>query len=133
MQQYLNNQRAWVLIDAMIAVVIVSIALTALAMAFRQSTDVSTTSTNYVQAVYIAQQQLEQLKQYDGAAAANNPFNATNLAERTVQSPGGVPYNVSFGLLNSGATNLVSVQVTVKWTDAGRSNQVQLGSYYYLQ
>ncbi len=122
-----NNERGWILIDALIGVVIVAIALTALAVAYRQAAVVTISSTNQVRALNIAQDTLEGLKRYDRQTAITLP------ARTTV-----APFTVDVAQLAVSQVNylpkLVPVEVTVTWTEAGGANgSVRMTGYYYQQ
>ena len=133
MLRTLRDRRGWVLIDALIGMVIVALALTALAMAYRQTAVVSMGATNYMRAVYIAQDALDNLKgQVDNTAALPNPpsYQVTQ---------GNVTYNVTYSFpaattdrLGAAITNLYSYTVTVRWTENGQTVQTTVSSYYYL-
>lgn len=111
--------------DSLIALVILSVALTALAVAYRQVSVTSYAATNMAQANFIAQSQLEQLKQtYDGIT-----YPSGGIATTTKQQiSNGVTYSVTYtqmaapsfltstGGVNSSSNHVVPVKVTVTWS-----------------
>ncbi len=127
-------QRGWIFIDALIGMVIVAIALTALAVAYSQSTASSASSNNYLRAVYIAQAQLESLKRFDRQLP-----NSIVLPAPQQMTMGGYPqqFTVQVQQINVAALGglgerLVPVRVTVTWQEPrGGAGQVQLTGYYY--
>jgi Tfp pilus assembly protein PilX len=128
-----SNQRGWVFIDALIGMVIVALALTALAMAYRQTAVVSASATNYLRAVYIAQEALDNLK-----GQVDNTQNLPNPSSYHVER-GNIVYDVIYSLpaattdrLGNAITNLFSYSVTVQWTENGQAVQIVVSSYYYL-
>lgn len=130
-----KKQPGWILVDVIMTTFIVAVALTALAMAFRQSTVAGTAAQNYNQAVYIAQDTLEYLKRNDGqsstAALDWNP------KEKTIKSNSGFTFQVEVKSPNaevSGNPLMKVCQVIVKWHDSVGADErmVDLIGYYYL-
>lgn len=132
-----KNERGWILIDALIGMVIVAIALTALAVAYRQASVVTVSANNQATAVLVAQQIVETIKQKDAAtysgflaglpAAATVPPNPTVFAiEATEQSP-------DLDIHDSMRNYVRPVRVKVSWTEAGGTFSVNVISYYYFK
>lgn len=130
-----KKQPGWILIDVIITTFIVAVALTALAMAFRQSTIAGTAAQNYNQAVYIAQDTLEYLKKNDGKSSAASLD--WNPKEKTIKSSSGFTFQVdvkSPPTEVSGNSLIKVCQVTVTWKDSASSSDrsVDMIGYYYL-
>lgn len=132
----LRDRRGWVLIDALIGMVIVALALTALAMAYRQTAVVSTSATNYVRAVYIAQEVLDELKPLvDGtpsAALPDIPAHPDVQVENVTYQIQYSPPAATTDRLGQSILNLYTIRATVSWVEGGRQMQVAVSSYYYL-
>jgi len=124
--KYLNsNQHGWIFIDGLIATVIVAVTLTALAIAYRQSTVVSISAENYSKAVYLAQSTIEDLKQNDLSTTVPVASNSTSgIYHILITKP-----TVSEIQYISSST-LVPIQVTVSWTESGSTRLVAVTSYY---
>ncbi|MDT8901889.1 hypothetical protein [Anaeroselena agilis] len=136
MLRILRDRRGWVFIDALIGMVIVALALTALAMAYYQSTFASASANNRLRAVYIAQATLEDLKKFDRRDFASNPV--VIPAAQQVQMQGSpVQFTVQVTQVAVAAIaglspRLVPVQVAVTWQEHnGTAGQVQMTGYYY--
>lgn len=132
----LNNQKGWIYIDALVGLIVLSVGLLALTIAFRQSTITGTRNTNYDQAVYIAEQTVEEFRRNDGRQIANADFSLT-----TPQTFRGIVYNIEgTPIAVNNITELITnhlilpYRVTVSWTDNATNNihSVQLISYYYF-
>ena len=132
-----KNERGWVLIDALIGVVIVAIALTALAMAYRQATVVTVSANNPATAVLVAQQIAETIKQKDAATysgfLAGLPATVTVPPNPTVFSIAAVEQPPDADIHASMRDYLRPVKVTVTWTEAGGTYSVGVISYYYFK
>lgn len=126
-----KNPKGWILIDALIGMVILSVALMALAAVYGQAVKTTAADKNYNYAVYLAQQTLEDLKTQDGTAAIILP------ADSDVTRDNNMTFHVKTRTISVSETlnaKIVPVQVTVSWTEAGQlSKQVQMVSYYYHQ
>ena len=61
-----NNNRGWILVDAMFGIVIISFVVLAMMASYIQTTKSTSYSDKATQATYLAQQGLESLKKYDG-------------------------------------------------------------------
>ena len=124
----LRSQRGWILIDSLIALVILSVALTALAMAYRQASVTSYAATNNAQAIYLAQQQMEILKSRDNTVAVSS-----SLPADTYLAVNQISYLVQFSrpALPAGFPSvLYPVQVTVSWS-GNPGGQIVLVQYLY--
>lgn len=134
MKSLLNSQKGWVFIDALIGMVILSVALTVILMAFTQNTKTTSATKNYNEAVIIAQQTLEELKLQDGVTTTSNVF---------ITAPPDILRNgVSFSIITSSQTvsetldnKLIPIRATVTWTEptTNHAMQVQIVNYYYLR
>lgn len=134
MLRYLRNRQGWIFIDALIGMVIVALALTSLVMAYFQATSAAVSSNNYLRAVYIAQAELEDLKQYD-----RQPPGTITLPPLRQAEMEGSPQQftvrveqIAVAAVDALDLRLVPVRVTVTWREAnGAAGQVQLTGYYY--
>lgn len=136
-----RNERGWVLIDALIGLVVVSIALTALAVAYRQSAAVTISSSNQARAVYVAQQAVEELKHHDNKTKSGEW--PASIAGYTV-SIDNTAFTVSYAMESVAEINgivtaavrdrIKPVRVTVSWTEPGAGAvQIQVVGYYYMK
>lgn len=125
MKRILNNQKGFVFVDALIGMVILAVALTALALAYRQASITTVAARDYNNAVFLAQQAAEMLKENDGKTAATADWaqadktTTINNVEYTVATTRGT-------VLNS----LQPVTITVSWLN--HPNGVSITNYYYL-
>lgn len=132
-----RNERGWVLIDALIGLVIVSIALTALAVAYRQSAVVTISSSNQARAVYVAQQAVEELKRYDGTNQAQ--FAGYVTALNIVKQVDGVTFTATAAEFADPevaalAPRVRPVRFRVEWTEPGAGARfINVVSYYYFK
>ncbi|MEN6412385.1 MAG: type II secretion system protein [Veillonellales bacterium] len=122
-----KNQRGWLYLDALIGMILVSIACVAIMAAYTQSTKATGVASNRATAVSIAEQVLESYKQYDGGTVSP-PTSYTS------PDP-----NFSIAITNpsvtalSGTPKVIPVQVTVSWPAVDPQNSVQMISYYYIK
>ena len=131
-----GNERGWVLIDALIGLVIVSIALTALAIAYRQSVVVTVSASNQARAVYVAQQAVENLKIHDGANQTQ--FAGYVTALNIVKPVDGVTFTATAAEFADAEVAALSprlrpVRVTVAWTEPGGNRSINMTSYFYCK
>lgn len=133
----MQRQRGWIYIDALLGMVIIAVVLAALVLAYTQATKATGAASVRTHAVYLAQQTLEELKQYDGQAAVVLP-----AQQQVVQD--GITYTISTAWLSVGTvnaangleTNLKPVKVSVSWLDAnsgGLPQTVSMSGYYYVK
>lgn len=129
---YLRGRRGWILIDALAGALIVTIALGALAMAFTQASGTAANATNYVKAVYFAQQALDDLKRQIDGKEALPTIAAPVLSDPafTVQYSG--PRDV-YDRLNNKVAKLYAYDAVVSWTERGQQRRVAVTGYYYLK
>lgn len=124
----LKKKEGWIFIDCLLAMVILSIALTALISAFTQTTKATSVSNNYNQAMFLAQQTIEDLKIQDGSSQINLPT-VSNSGSFTIAATG---ISVSDTTLDA---KVKPVRVTVSWNDpvSGSTRQVIIVNYYYIK
>jgi Tfp pilus assembly protein PilV len=132
-----KNERGWILIDALIGMVIVAIALTALAVAYRQATVVTVSANNQATAVWVAQQMVETIKQKDATTYdptfTNLPATVTVPPNPTVFSIAAVEQPADTNIHSSMRDYVRPVKITVQWTEAGGTFSVDVISYYYFK
>lgn len=131
-----KNERGWILIDALIGMVIVAIALTALAVAYRQATVVTVSANNQATAVWVAQQMVETIKQQDAVAHAQ--FNPSLNVPSSVTLDNKVfsidtPVELSDPEVSALSPRLRPVRVTVRWTEPNGEHSISVVSYYYCK
>lgn len=130
-----HSQGGWILIDIIIGILILGVALTALAMAFRQSTITGMAARNYNQAVYIAEQKIENLRKNDGKKATDSTIDWGPQTE-TIPAKNGLP---QFKVITNPLTVTEAIKstyvrpfrITVTWQESS-AKQIQVSSYYYL-
>ena len=137
------NQKGWLLIDALIASVLLSIAIIGIVKVFSYTTITSSYHEHYNEALMIAKTEIENLRLSDNTGTP--PFttsNADNTLVTTVLSPNrpNFSYTVTKKILNASevsdasiTTNtLNTIRVTVSWTDISNQNRsIQLEDYWY--
>ena len=127
-------QEGWTIIDALIAILVIVVALTTLLSAYIQGEKNTIANRNYNNAVYIAQQSLEELKQYDGKAQMK-----TISPTPTTTPMDGVVYSIQIASATVVSENLDSriypFQVTVSWPDntvkPATNRSIKVASFYY--
>lgn len=127
--------------DALLGVLLVSIAVVAIIWALTQNTSVVSYSNNYTKATYVAQAKLEELREWDGASTPlqNNvtlPATATIVREGTtfnvtLDSHSGTQTALNNALPDVSDNTLVPVRVTVAWSEAGKAESITMHAYYY--
>lgn len=128
MQTMLKNSKGMGIVEAIVAIFIISVALLAILEGYRLSVDMSVSTRNHNTATYLAQQVLEELKKNDGKKVF--------IATTNVPSPqtiNGVVYTIQQGspVFDLG-NNTVSVTVTILWVEGTGSRSARFTSYYYL-
>jgi len=130
---FFKSQKGFIFIDALVGMVILIIALTAIISAFTQTTKATSVSTNYNQAMFLAQQTIEDIKIQDGGSQINlssitSPVSRNNVAFTITAT------NISVTDATLDA-KVKPVQVTVTWNDPVSSSvrQVIIVSYYYTK
>ena len=108
-----KNQEGFIYIDALIGMVILSVALVALLVNYQQSTLASVHAQSYNQAVLLAQSHFEQLTNEE------DNLQATSLVNREeTENVDGVEYKISTTWLKpvlENAENIYQCQVRVEW------------------
>ncbi len=127
----LKNNKGMGIVEALVAIFIISVALLATLEASRQAVVMSISTRNYNTATYLAQQVLEELKKNDGIAAFGD-FDSTTRIE-SPQIINGVEYTISQGdPVNLGEGTII-VLVTVSWTEGTHTRSPQFTAYYYME
>jgi nitrogen fixation protein FixH len=133
MFKYTRNQGGWILIDSLLGMVIITTALCALLAAYSQTTHASVESNTNTYATYLAQRELEKLKQYDGQIAIN-------ITPISTVTNGSIQYTINTEEVAVAAvtsttglnTFLRPVQVTVNWQEGGQTKHLSMMGYYYI-
>jgi len=127
--------------DALLGILLVSVAVVAIIWALTNNTKVVSFSNNYTKATYVAQTKLEELREWDGASTPLTS-NVTLPAESSIVREG-TTFNVTVDshaetqsalndVLPSASDNkLVPVRVTVAWSEAGKADSITMHAYYY--
>jgi Tfp pilus assembly protein PilV len=130
-----RNEKGWLLAETMIGVFILTTALFAILYGYQMATISTVSAHQRNNAVFLAQQALEELRVNDGA----NTF--TQQPERT-ETIENITYAVvpDYTIANYASINneiqssiLHPVRVTVRWTDPKtlEARSVSLATYYY--
>lgn len=130
-----DTQKGWILIDAIIGITITVTALVALMSLYTQITHSTASARDYQNANYIAQQHLENLRQFDGTATIRNLNpEITDPPNQTVEH---VQYSIQIRLVTPIDTldaRLIPYQVTVTWPDPRNESltrSIQVVNYYF--
>lgn len=128
-----NNQRGWVLIDSLLGVLIISVACTAVMLAYTQSTKATGLAANRAMAISMAQRILEGFKSYDGGTTT--PPTTIDPLDPKYNFDPNYKIEISKPTVSaiSGNSKIIPVQVTVSWPASNPTNSIQMVSYYYLQ
>lgn len=116
----LNNlfaqHKGWILMEVLIGTVIIAVALTALALTFTQASKGTVDSRTRLQALSVAQQELEDLKKHKTLAALTDNLSVDRPAP-VISGSGSVNYTVNSAIIVvtsvAALTNVIPVQVTV--------------------
>ena len=137
----LANNKGWILIDALIAIIILSIALVALAMAFSNSTVDTAATNNRIAAANLARQLIAQQRTHEGDGTITAAY---TLAGAQTDPNSNIPFTFTIqGLPNAGLqlptggnnvleAGVIPVVVTITWSDpkAGGNKTLQTVTYY---
>jgi len=129
MKKLLNNERGWLLVDSLIAIVIVSFALVSLAGAYRQVSITATSANNYARALHLAQETVEDLKGLEELSSYTLPPTAT-ITRDNFQYTVTVTDQPVTALQSN--TKIKPIRVNVAWTEAG-SPSIDVYGYIYLK
>jgi type IV pilus assembly protein PilV len=108
------------LIEVMMTLVILSIGLIALASMQISAMRGNSFSRRMTTAASVAEQVLEQVK--------NTPYNNVQSQSSTQVSASNMTFNSQVSVTNNTPPNAKTVQVTVTWSDRGKSHNLQLAT-----
>ena len=142
----ISNQKGWLLVDALIASVLLSIAIVGIIKVFSYTTTTSSYNEHYNEALMIAKTEIENFRLSDNRSndmPLFTPNSTTNNAlVTTVASPNkpNFNYTVTKKILTATevtdsaitTSTLNTIRVTVSWTDiSNHIRSVQLEGYRY--
>ena len=130
----ISNQKGWLLVDALIASVLLSIAIVGIIKVFSYTTTTSSYNEHYNEALMIAKTEIENFRLSD-----NHSDDNTRLPLFTPNRPN-FNYTVTKKILTTTevtdsaitTSTLNTIRVTVSWTDiSNHIRSVQLEGYRY--
>lgn len=142
----ISNQKGWLLVDALIASVLLSIAIVGIIKVFSYTTTTASYNEHYNEALMIAKTEIENFRLSDNRSndmPLFTPNSTTNNAlVTTVASPNkpNFNYTVTKKILTATevtdsaitTSTLDTIRVTVSWTDiSNHIRSVQLEGYRY--
>ena len=142
----ISNQKGWLLVDALIASVLLSIAIVGIIKVFSYTTTTASYNEHYNEALMIAKTEIENFRLSDNRSTGMPLFipNSTtnNALVTTVASPNkpNFNYTVTKKILTATevtdsaitTSTLNTIRVTVSWTDiSNHIRSVQLEGYRY--
>ena len=140
----ISNQKGWLLVDALIASVLLSIAIVGIIKVFSYTTTTSSYNEHYNEALMIAKTEIENFRLSDNTRLPLFTPNSTtnNALVTTVASPNkpNFNYTVTKKILTTTevtdsaitTSTLNTIRVTVSWTDiSNHIRSVQLEGYRY--
>ncbi len=142
----ISNQKGWLLVDALIASVLLSIAIVGIIKVFSYTTTTASYNEHYNEALMIAKTEIENFRLSDNRSndmPLFTPNSTTNNAlVTTVASPNkpNFNYTVTKKILTATevtdsaitTSTLNTIRVTVSWTDiSNHIRSVQLEGYRY--
>lgn len=142
----ISNQKGWLLVDALIASVLLSIAIVVIIKVFSYTTTTASYNEHYNEALMIAKTEIENFRLSDNRSndmPLFTPNSTTNNAlVTTVASPNkpNFNYTVTKKILTATevtdsaitTSTLNTIRVTVSWTDiSNHIRSVQLEGYCY--
>ena len=141
----MKKKNGWILPDAMIGVAITVTALVAIIVLYTQVTSSTIAARDYQNATYIAQRQLENLRQYDNTGVIKNL--SESITDPAAQTIDNVVFTVQIRSLREDITpsvtpsvtisetldsKIVPYQVNVTWLDSkGSIQSLKAVNYYY--
>ena len=138
MNKMVNNTRGWILVDSLMGITILVTALLAIMALYTQITSSTVAAKDYQNATYIAQQQLDNLRQYDGTATLNAcPPIPVDQPSQTIEN---VSYTIELTekakitLTEALHAKVCPYQISVRWDDPkkpGTPRSIQVVNYYY--
>lgn len=127
-KQFVNTRRGWALVDSLLAMLILTIALLAIALTHTYTTKTSMFSDHTAQATYIAQQELEKLKRdYDATTIQPDVTKCS-----TVNGIFTIECKIVTGVAPFTDLNLIPVSAKVSWSDP-KPNSVTVITYYFYK
>ena len=142
----ISNQKGWLLVDALIASVLLSIAIVGIIKVFSYTTTTASYNEHYNEALMIAKTEIENFRLSDNRSndmPLFTPNSTTNNAlVTTVASPNKLNFNYTVTKKILTATEVTdsaittstlnTIRVTVSWTDiSNHIRSVQLEGYRY--
>ena len=140
----ISNQKGWLLVDALIASVLLSIAIVGIIKVFSYTTTTASYNEHYNEALMIAKTEIENFRLSDNTRLPLFTPNSTtnNALVTTVASPNkpNFNYTVTKKILTATevtdsaitTSTLNTIRVTVSWTDiSNHIRSVQLEGYRY--
>ena len=142
----ISNQKGWLLVDALIASVLLSIAIVGIIKVFSYTTTTASYNEHYNEALMIAKTEIENFRLSDNRSndmPLFTPNSTTNNAlVTTVASPNKPTFNYTVTKKILTATEVTdsaittstlnTIRVTVSWTDiSNHIRSVQLEGYCY--
>jgi Tfp pilus assembly protein PilV len=142
----LKSEKGFMLMEIMVAVVVLSVALTAIAYSLRSGIQGTADGNNQTTAVYLAQWQLVKLRSYEGQGKYDATSNVWTQYSPAAPSPPytdpntGMQYSwytevlapdVEVAQDSTVAKNIIPVRATVEWPAAKPTNTLQIVTYYY--
>ena len=140
----ISNQKGWLLVDALIASVLLSIAIVGIIKVFSYTTTTASYNEHYNEALMIAKTEIENFRLSDNTRLPLFTPNSTtnNALVTTVASPNkpNFNYTVTKKILTATevtdsaitTSTLNTIRVTVSWTDiSNHIRSVQLEGYCY--
>ena len=108
-----NKSHGFTLVEVLVAVVILSIALLALAGLMVQSTKNSSWGSHLTEAATLAQDRLERFRAVRPQTDIPEGTNSD-----TITAPSGIRYTRTWTVTTNGANTLRTITITVTWTDS---------------
>ena len=145
----ISNQKGWLLVDALIASVLLSIAIVGIIKVFSYTTTTASYNEHYNEALMIAKTEIENFRLSDNRLTDSTRLplftpnsNTNNALVTTVASPNkpNFNYTVTKKILTATevtdsaitTSTLNTIRVTVSWTDiSNHIRSVQLEGYRY--
>lgn len=139
--RFVGNEKGWILIDSILGIVILAVAIMAISTGYQQALATTSAAHERNNAIYLAQQVLEELRVNDGLKA----FNSSVVSVVTPTRIDGIDYNLSIDTSSNGYSDIQNqiesgklliqpVHVMVTWVESKSKQQrsVDLTTYYYL-
>lgn len=125
---HLSSSQGFTFIDSLLGIICIAIALTALLITYTSSTKATIAATNRTQAIYLAQQVIEEkMKPQDGSSSISLPVFPQPIVINNISYTVTANYSDVSSIAAANGLNqyIKPYTITVSWSDATSPNTAQ--------